>query len=213
MLQNHPVGQPDPWPKPPWPFDNMSQFLLMSWHNNGSSQKTERELNQLTSEVIGHPEFKSEDLAGFNVHRGHKRLDSTRETTAADTPFHDDSWQELTIEIEVPVPKKDTTPRKFSVPGLHYRSIIDVIRATWGAASSLLLHFTPFWCIHVDPNTGEETRIFDEVYTLEAFETAHNSLQKQPPEPGCKLERVIAGLMFWSDSTHLANFGTAKVWP
>jgi len=91
-LQDHPVGQLDPQPKPPWPFDNMSQFLLMSWHNNGSSQKTECELNQLTREVIRHPEFKSEDLVGFNVHQGHKQLDSTRETMAANAPFHDDSW-------------------------------------------------------------------------------------------------------------------------
>ncbi|KAG1811066.1 hypothetical protein DFJ58DRAFT_673802, partial [Suillus subalutaceus] len=27
------------------------------------------------------------------------------------------------------------------------------------------------------------------------------------------LEHVIAGLMFFSDTTHLANFGTAKAWP
>jgi hypothetical protein len=38
-------------------------------------------------------------------------------------------------------------------------------------------------------------------------------LQRQPREPNCSLERVIAGLMFFSDATHLANFGTAKAWP
>ncbi|KII89354.1 hypothetical protein PLICRDRAFT_109005, partial [Plicaturopsis crispa FD-325 SS-3] len=27
------------------------------------------------------------------------------------------------------------------------------------------------------------------------------------------LERAIAGLMFWSDATHLTSFGTAKAWP
>jgi hypothetical protein len=42
---------------------------------------------------------------------------------------------------------------------------------------------------------------------------AHNTLQKQPNEPGCKLEKVITGLMFWSDTMHLASFGNAKVWP
>ena len=88
-----------------------------------------------------------------------------------------------------------------------------MIKVTWGAASSLPFHLLPFRHIYVDPKTGKETRIFDEVYTSESFEIAHNNLQKQPPEPGCKLERVIAGLMFWSDSMHLANFGTAKVWP
>ena len=32
-------------------------------------------------------------------------------------------------------------------------------------------------------------------------------------EQDCKREKVVAALMFWSDSTHLANFGTAKLWP
>jgi hypothetical protein len=27
------------------------------------------------------------------------------------------------------------------------------------------------------------------------------------------LEQVIAGLMFWSDATHLAQFGNASAWP
>ena len=212
-LPGSPIVPPTQQFKPPWPFDNMSKFLLMNWHINGSSQKTERELDRLAKEVIGHPDFNPDDLADFNARREHKRLDSARETPVADAPFHDDNWRELTIELEIPVPKKDTIPRKFSVPGLHYRSIVEVIKATWGATSSLPFHLTPFRRIHVDPNTGDETRIFDEVYSSDAFEIAHNHLQKQTPEPGCKLERVIAGLMFWSDSTHLANFGTAKVWP
>ncbi|KAG2046631.1 hypothetical protein BDR06DRAFT_985499 [Suillus hirtellus] len=39
-----------------------------------------------------------------------------------------------------------------------------------------------------------------------------DNIQKLPKEPTCLLERVIAGLMFFSDATHLANFGTAKAW-
>ena len=36
---------------------------------------------------------------------------------------------------------------------------------------------------------------------------------KQRREDGYKLERVVAGLMFWSDSTQLAQFGDASAWP
>jgi hypothetical protein len=42
---------------------------------------------------------------------------------------------------------------------------------------------------------------------------AQNDLQRQPKEPGCSLECVITGLMFFSDATHLANFRTVKAWP
>jgi hypothetical protein len=40
---------------------------------------------------------------------------------------------------------------------------------------------------------------------------AHIELQKQPPEEGCTLKPIVAALMFWSDLTHLANFGNASI--
>lgn len=33
------------------------------------------------------------------------------------------------------------------------------------------------------------------------------------PEPGCLLEMVVAPMMVYSDSTCLANFRTAALWP
>jgi hypothetical protein len=46
----------------------MSKYLLMTWHNSGSSQKMEKELTQLAKKVIGAPEFNLEDLANFDAH-------------------------------------------------------------------------------------------------------------------------------------------------
>jgi hypothetical protein len=199
--------------EPPWPFENMSKYLLMTWHNTGSSQKTEKELTRLVKEVIGAPEFKPEDLRSFDAHRENKRLDNGLATEKISAPFSDNSWREATVEIEIPVPVPNTIPRKFAVPGLHHRSIIQVIKEIWGSAMSSQFHLTPFRRIYINPDTREETRIFDEIYTSEAFEIAHDKLQKQLPEPGCKLERVVAGLMFWSDGTSLTNFSSAKLWP
>lgn len=196
---------------PPWPFENMSKYLLMNWFHTGSSQKSEGEVTRLAKEVISHAEFKPEDLAGFSAHQENKRLDESQ-NVGSTVPFSSDDWKEVSVGIDIPVPKKGMPPRKFNVPGLYHRSIVQVIKATWGAVTSAPFHLTPFKRIHLDQN-GVKTRIYDEVYTSEAFEEAHDRLQKQAPEAGCTLERVIAGLMFWSDSTHLTNFGTAKVWP
>lgn len=184
----------------------------MNWFHTGGTQKSESEITRLVQEVISAPEFKPEDLAGFNTNRENKELDKAQNSPDNPTPFQDDDWREVSVEIEIPVPKKGSPPEKFNVPGLHHRSIVEVIKATFGAPTALPFHLTPFRRIHVDP-TGKETRIYDEVYSSQAFEDAHNDLQKQPRVDGCMLERVIAGLMFWSDSTHLANFGTASVWP
>jgi hypothetical protein len=199
---------------PPWPFENMLKYLLMTWYHSGSAQKTEQELSRLVKDVIGAPEFKTEDLIGFSAHRENKRLENAQIMEEMnDGPLLGDDWHEVAVDIEVPVPTKGAPPCKFPIPGFYHRSIIEVIKAMWRTTTFSQFHLTPFRRIHVHPDTGVETRIFDEVYTSKAFEDAHNELQKQPLESGCKLERVIAGLMFWSDSTQLTHFGHAKVWP
>ena len=55
-----------------------------------------------------------------------------------------------------------------------------------------------------------------EVYDSDAFIEEQAKIQRAPlppDNPDCKLEKVIAACMVWSDGTHLANFGTAKLWP
>lgn len=190
----------------------MSKYRLMTWFHTGGSQKSEGEITRLVKEVICAPDFKPDDLVGFSTNKENKLLDKPQLSQENGAPFVDDDWREISVEIDIPVPVKGSPPRQFCVPGLHHRSIVDVIKATFGAVTALPFHLTPFKRIHID-SEGKETRIYDEVYTSEAFEEAHDKLQKQPAEPGCKLEKVIAGLMFWSDSTHLTNFGTATVWP
>jgi hypothetical protein len=78
--------------------------------------------------------------------------------------------------------------------------------------TSRRFHLSPFKRFWKFPS-GAKVCCYDEPYTSDDWIKAHDDLQKQPNEPGCKLEKVILGLMFWSDSTLLTSFGTAKVWP
>jgi hypothetical protein len=77
----------------------------------------------------------------------------------------------------------------------------------------------PFKLFHRSPSSkqgGKEERVFSEVYNSDVFIKEHDNVQRVPLPPDeldCKWEKVVAALMFWSDSTHLANFGTAKLWP
>jgi hypothetical protein len=200
-------------PPPPWPFENMSKFLLMNWANSGSTQKSEAEITRLGREVFSSPDFKVEDLAGFDAHRENRRLDAAMVAMESDTLSPRDGWRELTVSIDVPVPTRGSPSRSFRIPGLHCRSLTQVMKAAWSENIARKFHLSPFKQFHVHPQTKTETRMYDEVYTSDSWIDAHNELQKCPNEPGCRLEKVIAGLMFWSDSTHLTNFGTAKVWP
>lgn len=80
----------------------------------------------------------------------------------------------------------------------------------WGFPDRL--HLTPFkqlW--QHSPDVIE--RVHGEIYASDAFAAAHEAVQNLPAERDCSLERVVCALMFWSDSTLLANFGAASLWP
>jgi hypothetical protein len=78
--------------------------------------------------------------------------------------------------------------------------------------TALHFHLLPFKQIWRRPS-GIKVWCFDEGNTSDAFLEAHAKLQNQPNEPRCDLKKVVLGLMFSSDATHLANFRTAKAWP
>jgi hypothetical protein len=198
---------------PPWPFANMSIYRFMEWLTTGSTQKSIAEADRIANEVIGAPDFKAEDLANFRTRKQYQRLDLS-ELPSSDNPFSSDTWTESTVHISVPIadPSLAGFSKTFAVPGLHHRSLIGVMKSALRDVTARKFHFSPFkrfW----KTSSGEEIRCFDEVYTSNVFLEAHEKLQTQPNEPGCKLEKVVLGLMFWSDSTHLSNFGTASVWP
>ncbi len=49
---------------------------------------------------------------------------------------------------------------------------------------------------------------------MNVFWEEHNKVQRAPTNNlTCKQEKVVAVLIFWSDATHLATFGTTKLWP
>ena len=81
---------------------------------------------------------------------------------------------------------------------------------------SRTFHYHPFRLTYLPPkappNTLPET-VYGELYTSQAWLDADSELQNSPQVEGCELPRAIAAFMFYSDSTSLAQFGTAKAWP
>ena len=202
---------------PPWPFENITTWRMVQWLNTGSSSKSEGEANRLISDVVNSPDFCAEDLRGFNAHRENSRLDKANKRTPLD-----DGFQTTSIKIEVPAgkpgqPGDSSTPRTYSVPGLRHRNLVNVIKAAFASPLFGRFHLTPFSLMHRSPITNEEQRVYGELYNSNEFINEYKRVQNRSPvppdDPGCKLEKVIAALMFWSDSTHLMNFGTAKLWP
>ena len=184
--------------------------MIMNWKDSGATTKSDAEVNRLVSDVLLDPNFKVEDLQGFNVAKENQQSDAAEKKS----PFLD-SFQTANIDIEVPSGVKGVPPATFSVPGLLYRKFTAVIQAAFSSPLAPHFHLIPFKLFHVSPS-GEEERVFSEVYNSDVAIEEHDKIQRAPlppDEPNCKREKVVFGLMVWSDSTHLANFGTAKLWP
>ncbi|KAG6913900.1 hypothetical protein DXG01_003626 [Tephrocybe rancida] len=200
---------------PPWPFANMSIYRFMTWLNSGSNAKSSEEANRLVEDVIKAPDFSVEDLSSFNAHRESARMDNA--IADSDSSPYLQQFSSASVNIDIPSGKKDVPPTPFSVPGLLYRKITSVIEAAFHDDLAHHLHLSPFRLFHRSQDTGKEERVYGEIFTSDAFLAEHEHVQRHapvPPEdPTCKREKVIAAIMFSSDGTHLANFGTAKAWP
>lgn len=180
--------------------------------NTGGRSKSEAEVDRLVNDVLKAPDFRAEDLKNFNAHRENGRLDAADKAT----PLKD-NFQVASITIDIPAGKlgDPLTTRTYTVPGLRYRKLLNVIKAAFQDPLSRKFHFTPFSLIHRSPITNDEQWVYSELYNSDEFINEHKRVQNCSPrdDPGCKLEKVVAALMFWSDSTHLTNFGVAKLWP
>lgn len=185
--------------------------LLLHWQNSGSSTKSHAEMDRLV-DILHHPDFSVNDLPkNFSAARENRKQDQQEEKSS-----HLKGFQETTVKIEVPSGDKNTCSQFIDIPGLHFRKLLTVIQAAFASPLASKFHYSPFKLFHKLPHSGEKQRVFSELYNSDAFLKEHDSIQRAalpPDDPNCKREKVVAALMFWSDSTQLTNFGTAKLWP
>ena len=101
-----------------------------------------------------------------------------------------------------------------SIPGLTFRKITTLIRDKFEGPMFMKFHLSPFKLFHTHPYQNKEERVYSEMTNSDVFIDERDKVQRAPTDdPACKCEKVIAALMFWSDATHLATFGTANMWP
>jgi hypothetical protein len=210
------------------PFPNISIFRLMSWYYNSSNTKSLGELGKLVNDVILADDFQKEDFIGFNASKESKRMDhpnrpgpthSTSSTSVGSNSslplLAKDGWISTSVFISTPCDGISHTSEheapKFEVKGLYYRRPLEVIKAAFSEPGAEKFHTTPFksyW--KPGPNEPEE-RIYSESYTADAFLDEYTKIRTELPSGAP--EPVIAGLMTYSDSTHLTSFGSASLWP
>ncbi|TDL15717.1 hypothetical protein BD410DRAFT_732279, partial [Rickenella mellea] len=194
-----------------WPYPNYSMFALAEYHGLDETNKTKNDLRNLTS-IITDPAFQPEDLKKESWESIEKKFESLEE----DVPYDKQAgWKEWSVFVEIPISRNglEGETKRLEVKSLHYRSLVETLRnALENPESSKDFVYEPYEYIW-SPHGQQDQRVYGEMYSSQAFLDEHAKVQALPPEPGCDLPRAVAGLMFWSDSTHLSSFGTAKIWP
>lgn len=164
------MSMPPPSPIPV--HRNESVEMLMNWKDSGTSTKSDAEVNRLVKDVLLDPNFKLEDLRGFNVARENQQSDAAEKKS----PFFD-SFQTVDINIEVPSGARGVPPGIFSVPGLLYRKLTAVIQAAFSSPLASHFHFSPFKLFHRSPSCKEEW-VFSEVYNSDVFIKEHDNVPR-----------------------------------
>jgi len=201
-----------------WPFPNKNSFLLGAWHWNGGLQKSQSEFKDLI-DIVGDPLFNPNDVRQtkwsnvFTTLGGGGPDDEDIDGEWLDV---DAGWRKKRVEITVPFHHRMENPgtSQFICGELYHRSLVEVIKERVSDPhTAAQIHLEPYELLWKRSDQHPEVRLHGEIYTSDAFREAHDKLQNSPMEPGCNLQRVVIALMFWSDATHLTQFGSSQLWP
>ncbi|KZT71629.1 hypothetical protein DAEQUDRAFT_665724 [Daedalea quercina L-15889] len=128
-----------------------------------------------------------------------------------------DGWHETSVRI--PVPKEgvqyasEADAPTYEVNEVFIRKLTEVIRCAAQATDAFRnnwLSFRFYW-----RRSKRNIRLFSDIPNTDAMieEDARIRALPRNPQDDPSVEYAVAPLMFWSDSTHLANFGGAHLWP
>ncbi|PPQ81433.1 hypothetical protein CVT24_001917 [Panaeolus cyanescens] len=201
------------------PFLNVTVFRLFRWFYSGSNMKSVAEMDRLVDEVIDQPEFDRAHIKGFKAKRILANIDRY---LAAASPFSPKyGWKVSTVKLPMNCEGVTHHDEKecptLTVPNVHHRSLVDAIKSALTDESAHQFHYTPFKQYWKPTDNAAPERVITDLYNSDAFYDEHIKLMKRPltveeaNQP--RLETAIAAMMLWSDSTHLADFGNASLWP
>jgi hypothetical protein len=166
-------------------------------------------------DIVGADDFGPAQIRAVSWNKINRQL-SLNDWDKEEWVDDDAAWRTSEIKISIPFDRLTETPgvREYVAGSLHHRSLVTVIRdKISNPCANAHFHYEPYKLFWQPTTDHEQVRVHGELYSSPAFINAHNSLQESPMEPDCDLPRVVVALMFWSDATHLTNFGKAKLWP
>ncbi|KAF8148266.1 hypothetical protein B0H34DRAFT_758798 [Crassisporium funariophilum] len=179
--------------------------------------KSVQELQSLVNNVLLADDFNVDDLKGFNARREIRRLDGESINESQLKPFSlENGWKEHSVYIKLPAEKvlqHEADAPELEVKGVYVRSLMELITTGVQDKKAKSFHYAPFSLFWKPTPNDQPQRVFSELYNTDAFIAEHRKIQELPTESGSEYERAIIALQLFSDSTHLAAYGTHSMWP
>ena len=197
-----------------YPFPNATVFRCMNWFLAASGKLSATELDRFTREVILSEDFNRKDLRNFSVAREKAQLDKYGST---DVPFAaDDGWKKASVTLHLPKTKakhaSEAASPQVPISGVYYCPLLEVIKAACQSSQANQYHWVLFKLVH--QSQEEHLRAYMDIYNLDAMleEDAKIRALGRHPKDDLNTEVAVLAMLLWSDSTHLASFGTASLW-
>jgi hypothetical protein len=166
-----------------------------------------------------HPDFQLSGLKDFNAITAIRQLEGMWFERPGGGLNAGDGWKQGSVSIRVPctgVAQQENDAPEFIVSGILYRDVIEVITAELEDPDTFdQVHVVPYKELWT-PGPGEEpVRIYSEIYNSDAMLEADMEMRDGLDTAGLDgdLETFIISALLYSDSTHLAPFGDASLWP
>jgi hypothetical protein len=197
---------------------NPTRDLLLGWWSTEGSSDGIGSLGSLVN-CLTHPLFDISELQDFNPTSALRQFERTNLSSTPGTALAPgDSWKTGTVKIKVPCTghkQREEDAPEFVVDGVLYRDAVEVITNELMDPDSFEdLHIKPFEEWWKPSEDGDPVRVYSEVYTSDAMLEAEREIQAAlKTTAGPQLETFVVAVLLYSDSTHLASFGSASLWP
>ena len=196
---------------------NPTVDLLLSWYSEGSTDGA-TSLDRLVN-CIRDPHFDISQLEGFTAVNALRQFEKTHlSSEPGNTLEPGDGWKCGKVTIRVPCTghkQCEADAPEFTVDGVYYRDAAEVIAKELADPDSFAnIHVRPFEEWWRPTEASDPIRVYSEVYTSDAMLQLEKELEERSKATaGPQLETFILSALLYSDSTNLAQFGHASLWP
>ena len=195
--------------------------MLQSFSSQTGS-KSNASFDSLVNDVIKAKDFDIDDLEDWNTARELKTLEQySTQGPSKDHFCPSDGWLRGSVKIPLPFRNKkwksEANARHLEVYDIPYRSLVEVIKSTCKDSALLNWHLKRYKQMWKPSENEPDEQVHGEVwfsnqYLIYEDEIWNRRLGKGPTNP-LIIETVVLPLILYSDQTHLAQFGTASLWP